>query len=117
MKQKLEKLILEYGAIALVLHFTVMAIVVVGAYFGIKAGWTPDGTAGTAGTWAAVYFVHLATKIPRFAITLALTPVVARGLHWLALRPGLQHIQWLTRFRTRIASNQNGGGHVAGDVK
>lgn len=87
MKKRLEKLLAEYGVIALVLHLTVMAIVVGGAYIGIRAGWTPKSATGKVGTWAAVYAVHLATKPLRIGLTIVLTPIVAKIWDWAAGRP------------------------------
>ncbi len=71
-------LILEYGIIALVVHYVIFAIVIVGFWFAIRSGWRPTSTAGTAGTWGAAYIAAKITQPLRIIATLAVTPFVAR---------------------------------------
>lgn len=68
----------EYGVIALVLYLVIFAIVLVGIYTAIRAGWSPKGVAGQTGTWVAAYLITKATTPFRLAATIALAPLVAR---------------------------------------
>ena len=78
MKQKISRLLAEYGVIALVLHYVIFGIVLVGSYFALRAGWSPTSTAGKAGTWGAAYIITKIVQIPRIALTVIMTPFVAR---------------------------------------
>ena len=71
-------LILEYGVIALVVHYVIFAIVIVGFWAAIRAGWRADSTAGAVGSWGAAYFAAKLTQPLRIVATLAITPFVAR---------------------------------------
>lgn len=72
-------LILEYGIIALIVHYVIFAIVIVGFYFAIRSGWQPTSTAGSVGTWGAAYIAAKITQPLRIVATLAITPLVARA--------------------------------------
>jgi hypothetical protein len=81
LKQSLARfrdLFLEYGIIALIVHYVIFAIVIVGFWAAIRAGWRADSTAGSIGTWGAAYIAAKITQPLRIVATLALTPVVAR---------------------------------------
>ena len=76
---RFRELILEYGIIALVVHYVIFAIVITGFWFAIRAGWHPTSTAGTAGSWGAAYIAAKITQPLRIVATLAVTPLVARA--------------------------------------
>ena len=71
-------LILEYGVIALIVHYVIFAVVIVGFWFAIRAGWQPTSSAGTAGSWGAAYIAAKITQPLRIIATIAVTPFVAR---------------------------------------
>jgi len=74
----------EYGVIALVLYLVIFALVLLGVYSAIRAGWSPKGFAGETGTWVVAYLITKATTPFRLAATIALAPLVAKG--WDKLR-------------------------------
>jgi len=74
----------EYGVIALILYLVIFALVLVGVYSAIRAGWSPKGFAGETGTWVVAYLITKATTPFRLAATIALAPLVAKG--WDRLR-------------------------------
>lgn len=76
---RFRELILEYGVIALIVHYVIFAIVIVGFWFAIRAGWQPTSTAATAGSWGAAYIAAKITQPLRILATLAVTPFVARA--------------------------------------
>jgi hypothetical protein len=71
-------LILEYGIIALIVHYVIFAIVIVGFWAAIRSGWQPTSAAGSVGTWTAAYIAAKITQPLRIVATLAVTPFVAR---------------------------------------
>jgi hypothetical protein len=71
-------LMVEYGVIALIVHYVIFAIVIVGFYAAIRAGWQPTSTAGSVGTWTAAYIAAKITQPLRIVATIAVTPLVAR---------------------------------------
>lgn len=75
---RFRELILEYGIIALIVHYVIFAVVIVGFWFAIRAGWQPTSAAGTAGSWGAAYIAAKITQPLRIVATLAITPFVAR---------------------------------------
>lgn len=75
---RFRELILEYGIIALIVHYVIFAVVIVGFWFAIRSGWQPTSTAGTAGSWGAAYIAAKITQPLRIIATLAITPFVAR---------------------------------------
>lgn len=78
MKAKLEKLLAEYGPIALVLWFALFGLTWTGFAIAIQRGFEVEGAASTAGVWGAAYLATQVTKPVRIAATLALTPLVGR---------------------------------------
>ena len=76
---RFRELILEYGIIALIVHYVIFAIVITGFWFAIRAGWRPTSTAGTAGSWGAAYIAAKITQPLRIVATLAVTPLIARA--------------------------------------
>lgn len=78
MKGKLEKLLADYGPVALVLWFAIFGLTWSGFALAIQRGFEVEGAAGTAGVWGAAYLATQVTKPVRIAATLLLTPVVGR---------------------------------------
>lgn len=76
---RFRELILEYGIIALIVHYVIFAIVIAGFWFAIRSGWRPTSTAGAAGSWGAAYIAAKITQPLRIIATLAITPFVARA--------------------------------------
>ncbi|HEY3496494.1 MAG TPA: hypothetical protein VGK73_17540, partial [Polyangiaceae bacterium] len=60
LKDRLQKLLVEYGSLALWVYFGIFAVVLVGFATAISLGVEVESAAGTAGTWGAAY---LATKL------------------------------------------------------
>lgn len=75
---RFRELILEYGIIALIVHYVIFAIVIVSFWLAIRSGWQPTSTAGTAGSWGAAYLAAKITQPLRIITTLAVTPFIAR---------------------------------------
>ena len=80
MRRTLKQVFTEYGAIAVGLYLIIFVLVLVGVWLGIRAGWTPRGVTGRAGTFAAAYIITKLTQPLRIALTVALTPLVGRWL-------------------------------------
>lgn len=75
---KFRDLVLEYGVIAIVVHYVIFALVIVGFWAAIRAGWEPMTAAASVGTWTAAYVATKVTQPLRIVATLALTPFVAK---------------------------------------
>lgn len=71
-------LVLEYGVTALVVHYVIFALVIVGFWAAIRLGWQPAGTAANVGAWTAAYVMSKIVQPLRIVATLAVTPFVAR---------------------------------------
>ena len=71
-------LVLEYGVIALVVHYVIFALVIVGFWAAIRAGWQSTGAAGSVGSWTAAYVATKLTQPIRIIATVAVTPFIAR---------------------------------------
>ena len=78
MRKTLSNLLTEYGAVAVVLYLVIFALVLAGAWFALKAGWSPASASGKAGTFAAAYIITKLTQPIRIGVTIVLTPFVAR---------------------------------------
>lgn len=76
--ERLKAFLEEYGPVGLGVYLLLTAAVFGGAWAALSLGLELGGVGGTAGTFAGAYAVHQLTKLPRFAATLALTPLVAR---------------------------------------
>ena len=88
MRKNIKQILAEYGAVALVVHFTIAAFVFVAFWVAIRTGWRPAGAAGDAGALAAAYVAYKLTQPVRIAITLVLTPFVAKAYERVAGRRG-----------------------------
>ena len=76
MAEKLQKLMAEYGRIALVVYLSTFVITMAGFSFAIMRGFEVDGASSTAGTLGAAWLATKLTQPIRIAVTLALTPVI-----------------------------------------
>jgi len=70
--------VLEYGAIALVVHYAIFALVITGFWMAVRAGWEPTTAAGDVGSWTAAYVMAKITQPLRIVATIAVTPLIAR---------------------------------------
>ena len=77
MKKTVQKLLAEYGTVAVIVYFTIFFAVLAGFWLAIRFGWRPTSAAGTAGTFAAAYIATKLTQPIRIAATIVVTPVVA----------------------------------------
>lgn len=79
MHRKLKSVLAEYGAVALVVYLSIFALTLAGFVLAIRFfGWRPAGAGGQAGVLAAAYVGAKLTQPIRIAVTLLLTPIVAR---------------------------------------
>lgn len=78
MKKTVQNLLAEYGTVAVIVYFVIFFSVLGGFWLGIRLGWRPTSTAGTAGTLAAAYIATKLTQPIRIAATLVATPIVAK---------------------------------------
>ena len=76
-RAKLERLLAEYGPVALAVYFTIFLLVLAGAWTAIHLGWRPESASGSVGALTAAYLATKVTQPLRIAATLALTPLVA----------------------------------------
>jgi uncharacterized membrane protein len=79
-KKTVQKLLTEYGTVAVVVYFVIFFAVLGAFWLAIRFGWRPSSAAGSVGTFAAAYIATKLTQPLRIAATLVLTPVVA-GLY------------------------------------
>lgn len=78
MKERLTRLLSEYGKIAITTYFVIFGLVLAGFIVAIRLGFSAQGTAETAGTVAAAYAATKLTQPLRIGATLVLTPLIAR---------------------------------------
>ena len=78
MRKTIKSLLVEYGAVAVVVYFALFFLVWFGFAAAINAGWQPTSNAGNAGTWVAAYIATKFTQPLRIAATVALTPLSAK---------------------------------------
>ena len=72
----------EYGRVAVILYFAIFAAVFAGFAVAIAAGFSAKGSGESAGVLGAAYVATKLTQPIRIVVTLALTPLVARGWDW-----------------------------------
>jgi hypothetical protein len=75
---RFKTLALEYGPLALILHYTLFFLTVGGFFIAFKLGFGAESAGATAGTFAAAYAASQAVKPIRLAAVFALTPMVGR---------------------------------------
>lgn len=77
MKARLEKLLAEYGKVALWTYLSISLLTIAGFAIAFASGFSPSSATGMLGVLGAAWVASKATILLRIAITLALTPVVA----------------------------------------
>ena len=87
MKKTVQNLLVEYGAVAVVVYFAIFFLVIFGFWAAINFGWQPSSTAGTLGAWTAAYIATKLTQPLRILATLAITPLVAKLYERMTGRP------------------------------
>jgi hypothetical protein len=98
LRERFNALLAEFGPLLIVVHFSIFALVFIGAALAIKFGFglaaqpTAEGTGewlGAAGTWGGAYIATQMTKPLRFGATLLITPPLGALLRRLRRRrPG-----------------------------
>ena len=78
MRKTLKNLLVEYGAVAVVVYLVIFFAVWTGFWAAIRSGWKPSGAAASVGVWTAAYLATKLTQPLRIAATIALTPFIAR---------------------------------------
>lgn len=78
MRKTIKHILVEYGAIALVVYFAIFFLVIFAFWAAIRSGWQPSSTAGTVGVWTAAYIATKLTQPLRIIATLAVTPFIAK---------------------------------------
>jgi len=78
MRKTIQKMFVEYGAIAVVVYFAIFFLVIFGFWAAIRFGWQPSSVVGTMGVWTAAYIATKLTQPLRVIATLAVTPLVAK---------------------------------------
>jgi hypothetical protein len=76
--ERFKALILDYGPVALALHFLMFGLTVAGFYVAIQLGFQVDSTGGKASALGAAYVAAQLTKPVRWIALFVLTPLVAR---------------------------------------
>jgi hypothetical protein len=75
---RFKTLVLEYGPLALVIHYTLFFLTAGGFFIAFKLGFQTESAGATAGTFAAAYVASQAVKPFRLAAVFAVTPMVGR---------------------------------------
>lgn len=89
MRKTFQKLLAEYGVIAVIVYFTIFFGVWIGAWAAIRrgvdlaalahrVGLSSTGFVAGLGAWAAAYFFTKLLQPVRIGLTLLLTPLLAR---------------------------------------
>lgn len=88
MRKTLQKILTEYGAIAVVLYLVIFFVVLGGFWLALRMGLRPASAGASVGTFAAAYIATKITQPLRIAATVVLTPVVVRAWDRLKRKPG-----------------------------
>lgn len=78
MTEKLKKLMVEYGAVALATYYAIFFLVLGGAAIAIKLGFDIESAKGAAGLLGAAWLATKVTQPLRILATVALTPLIAK---------------------------------------
>ena len=78
MRETFKQLMTEYGPFAVAVYFTIFFAVLLGTWAAIHLGWQPQSATGSVGALGAAYVVTKLTQPVRIAVTLVLTPLVAK---------------------------------------
>jgi hypothetical protein len=76
--QRLSALLEEYGKLAIIIYFSIFALVFAGFFIAIASGVEVESAAGGAGLVGAAWLATKVTQPVRILATLALTPIVGR---------------------------------------
>lgn len=87
MRKTLKHLLVEYGAIAVVVYLTIFFVVLLGFWAAIRLGWEPGSVTANVGTFAAAYIATKVTQPLRILATLAVTPFIAKIYERIIGRP------------------------------
>jgi hypothetical protein len=79
-RERLKRLLAEYGKLAIYIYIAIFAFVLVGFALAIQMGIRVDSAAGKAGIWGAAWVATKVVQPLRILATLALTPLVAQLL-------------------------------------
>lgn len=79
MRKTYQRIMAEYGTVAVVVYFSIFFLVLFSAWTAIHFGWQPQSVVGNVGSFTAAYLATKVTQPLRIASTLVLTPVIARG--------------------------------------
>jgi len=77
-RKTLKNILVEYGAVAIVVYLAIFFVVLFGFWAAIKAGWEPAGAMANVGAFTAAYLATKLTQPLRIIATLAITPLIAR---------------------------------------
>jgi hypothetical protein len=77
-RKTIQNMLVEYGAVAVVVYFVIFFLVIFAFWATIRFGWQPASVAGTMGVWTAAYIATKLTQPLRVIATLAITPLVAK---------------------------------------
>jgi hypothetical protein len=86
-KKTVQKLLAEYGTVAVIVYFVIFFAVLGGFWLAIQLGWQPSSAAGSVGTFAAAYIATKLTQPLRIGATLLVTPFIARLYERMRRRP------------------------------
>ena len=79
-RERLKKLLADYGRLALYTYLVLFIVVLLGFAGAIHLGVRTETTASKAGLWGAAWLATKVTQPLRILATVALTPVVAQVL-------------------------------------
>lgn len=82
--ERLKALLAEYGPVAITLYFVIFGLVFAAFAVAISTGFDVEGAGQTTGLLAGAWVATKLTQPIRILVTLALTPLVAKG--WDRLR-------------------------------
>jgi hypothetical protein len=77
-KKTVQKLLTEYGTVAVIVYFAIFFAVLGGFWLGIRFGWRPQSAAGNVGAFTAAYIATKLTQPIRIGATIVVTPFIAR---------------------------------------
>ena len=81
MREKLQKLMAEYGQIAFAVYLSTFVVTMAGFSIAITQGFEVESTSSTAGTLGAAWIATKLTQPIRIGVTLALTPMIGTYLN------------------------------------
>jgi hypothetical protein len=86
-RKTIKHLLVEYGAIAVVVYFAIFFLVLFSFWAAMRFGWEPASATANVGTFAAAYIATKITQPLRILATLAVTPFIAKIYERLAGKP------------------------------